>query len=148
MYEYNEKISFARHGKALRHLLTGWSWTEDQWTWTEGLVAALALRVGPASGGLTLNVRMSGLLHPPELTVQPVQVLLNGTKITDWEVTDLKTYSVAIPSELLPTEPTDWVIDFLVPKATSPAHFIPGADSRRLALQVWDLTISTAPTPR
>lgn len=139
VYELGETISFGTRGKSHRHVLTGWGDTEPGFRWTDGTAAALAFRMPATNGGATLEVVASALTRQPQLPNQPVDVMIEGERIAHWEVAERKTYRAAVPEHLLSNAPTDWIVDFYIPKAVSPARLGLGADFRRLGLQVFEL---------
>lgn len=139
VYRLGETITFGIRGKSHRHILTGWGDTEPGFRWSDGSAAALAFRMPATHAGVTLEVEATALTRQPQLPSQPVDVVIEGEKIAHWEVGERKTYRAVVPEHLLSREPTDWIVDFYIPKAVSPARLGMGADFRRLGLQVFEL---------
>ena len=67
----------------------------------------------------TLSVTAFGLINPPELLAQPVEVWVNEQKIADWQVAAVAPFRATIPVELTKGGGT-LTLTFKVPKAASP----------------------------
>jgi hypothetical protein len=104
---------------------SGFSHAEKGWRWTDGPAASLHYPLGAveAEGDYTLEIT-SGALGE-----QPVELVLNGTKIGDltFAESEPQTQSLRFSGKLL--KAGDNRIDFLIPKAV-----IPEGDSRQLGL--------------
>lgn len=144
-YAYGTKIFFNIGGDSERFRLAGWSTTEHDFTWTDGIGASLSVRVPRSKGPLTLDVYMAGMNHLPSVPFQPVDVSINGHKLADWEVLDDKVYSVAIPKEFADAPESLLTIDFYIPQATSPQDLGLGSDWRRLGLRLRTVEIVETP---
>lgn len=143
VYLYGDVIKFTLGGDWERFAMTGWhrrNKEERKWVWTEGLAASMHFRVRRSPVPVVLKMKMHGYVFPPRLVSQPTTVFVNGIKIADWEVTGLAEYSATIPAELVSRD-TLLVIDFLIPKAVSPAAAGNSSDIRRLGLCVWEASI-------
>ncbi|MEY2564717.1 MAG: hypothetical protein QOH88_2910 [Verrucomicrobiota bacterium] len=130
------KIHFTKEGGSEIYRLSGWSGSEAEFTWTEGTVADLALPLGDNTGALSLEMKLGGLIHPPELTVQNVAVYANGQKIADWEVRAEAIFTVSIPAELTRNAP-ELKIQLRIPNAASPQSLGLSTDNRMLGIRVY-----------
>lgn len=137
-----QQIKFGKGGDSERYRVSGWSHTEDNFTWTEGTSAKLSLPIGKEPGPLNLTVNMSGFAQPPQLTSQPVEVLVNGQKLADWEAGSIaREYSVSVPADAIKGGGTI-EIEFRTPKATSPKSVGLNEDPRVLGIGVFALELS------
>ena len=53
---YGTKVSFGKNGNSEPLRVSGWSWIEPQFTWTEGRAAVLAMRVSPTNEPVALKM--------------------------------------------------------------------------------------------
>jgi hypothetical protein len=136
------KIEFGQGGGSEPYRTSGWSHTEQKFTWTEGNSAKLSLPIGKESGALILNVAMAAFVHPPELPKQPVEVIVNGQKLAEWQVTnDLAAYNVTIPADTVKAG-GKLEIEFRTPKAISPKSVGGSEDFRVLGACVMSLEVA------
>ena len=138
---YGTKVSFGQGGGSERYKESGWSKTEEKFTWTEGTVAALKMKVPATADSITLKIRMSGLIKEPALPFQPVEVEVNGQKIADWQVGDLSEFVAAIPHDIT-KKGGELTITLKTPKATSPKALGINPDPRILGICCLSLEIS------
>ena len=143
-YAYGTIVSFAKGGNSEPFRTSGWSVTEEKFTWTEGHAATFTARVLPASEAIALRMKIAGMIKTPELPVQSVEVSINGKKIAEWEIADTAQFTAAVPPELL-REGGDLILTLRIPKATSPKALGVSADPRVLGVCVFDLELSKAP---
>lgn len=153
LYAFNEKVRFGLGGDSHRFKLHGWSHTEPDFTWTEGIGSSLIFFVSRTSKEVTLEMRLKPLLHEPDITVQPVHVTINGRKIATWDVTEEKVYTVVVPHDFIASRPgaepgrpnlrdsVVLVVDLLIPNAQFPALIGTGPDWRRLGVACSYLTM-------
>jgi hypothetical protein len=141
-YTYGTKISFAKAGRGSAHQVSGWSTPEPQFTWTEGDTAALAVRVPPTETAVALRVRASGFMNPPDLTSQPVEVLVNDQKIADWQVGALAEHTAMVPPALV-KEGGVLTFTFKIPKAIAPKAAGVAEDPRILGMCVHEVELRT-----
>ena len=130
---YGTKVSFGQGGNSEHFKESGWSKTEEKFTWTEGTVAALKMKVPATANSITLKIRMSGLIKEPALPFQPVEVEVNGQKMADWQVGDLSEFVAAIPHDIT-KKGGDLTIILKTPKATSPKALGINPDPRILGI--------------
>ena len=156
VYVYGEKVGFGLGGDSHRFRLDGWSHTEPNFTWTDGIGASLIFSAPRTLRDVTLHMRLAPFIHPPELAMQPVRVFVNGRKIADWEVTEEKDYIATIPNRFVaPRSKTAGrpdvrdsvviLIDLLIPKAQFPALIAHQPDWRRLGVLCSELVMREGP---
>src|SRR5438105_7751939 len=116
---YGTKVSFGQGGGSERYRESGWSKTEEKFTWTEGAVAVLKMKVPATSDSVTLKMRLAGLVKEPALPFQPVEVEINGQKMADWQVGEVSEFATAIPHDITKNG-GELTITLKIPKATSP----------------------------
>lgn len=138
---YRTKISFGQGGGSERYRGSGWSKTEEKFTWTEGTTAVLKMKVPATNGSVTLKMRLAGLIKEPALPFQPVEVEINGQKMTDWQVGDMAEFATAIPHHIT-KKGGELTITLRTPKATSPKALGVNVDPRVLGVCCLDLELS------
>ena len=139
---YGTKVSFGKNGNSEPLRVSGWSWIEPQFTWTEGRAAVLAMRVSPTNEPVALKMKLAGFTKDPELPFQPVEVYVNDQKVADWQLAaDPAEFSASIPQEM--TRRGGLLrITLKIPKATSPKALGMGADPRVLGVSCYDLQLA------
>jgi hypothetical protein len=130
-----KRIEFKQGGDSEAYRVSGWSKTEEKFTWNEGTSAKLSLPIGTDGGPWLLKVTMSGLVHPPDLASQPVQVYANEQKVTDWDVVNTADFAATIPASANKAG-GKLDIEFRVPKATTPKSLGQNEDARVLGICV------------
>ena len=138
---YGTKVSFGQGGGSERFRESGWSKTEEKFTWTEGTVAVLKMKVPASNDSVTLKMRLAGLIKEPALPFQPVEVEVNGQKMADWQVGDVAEFVAAIPHDLT-KKGGELTITLKIPKSTSPKALGLNADPRVLGVCCLDLELS------
>ncbi len=124
-----------------RYRVSGWSKTEDNFAWTEGNSARLALPLPADSGALTVKMTLRGLIQPPALPSQPVEVYANGQKITDWQVAETAPFTAQVPAELTKGAKT-LNLEFRIPKAASPKTLGMNNDERVLGICAYSIELA------
>ena len=84
---------------------------------------------------------MRGLIQPPSLPFQPVEVYVNEKKIADWQVGNTASFSAQIPAELTKKSET-LNLEFRLSKATSPNSLGLNNDNRTLGVAAYSIQIS------
>jgi hypothetical protein len=138
---YGTKVSFGQGGGSERFRESGWSKTEEKFTWTEGTIAVLKMKIPATKNSATLKMRLAGLVKEPALPFQPVEVEINGQKMADWQVGDVAEFVAAIPHDLT-KKGGELTITLKTPKATSPKALGLNADPRVLGVCCLDLEFS------
>lgn len=138
-----QRIDFAQGGASEKYRVSGWSKTEEKFTWSEGTSAKLLLPVGSDGGPWLLKVTMAGLIHPPDLPAQPVEVYANDRKVADWQVGNTADFAATIPDEANKAG-GKLDIEFRVPKAASPKSLGQNEDPRVLGICVHAVELTKA----
>lgn len=128
------RIQFGQSGGSEPYRTTGWSNTEEKFTWTEGNLAKLTLPIGSRKGALKLRMMMSALTNPPELPFQTVEVLAYQKQIAQWQVSSVGEFTAIIPAEAIAGSTLE--IEFRTPKAVSPKALGKSEDPRVLGICV------------
>lgn len=153
--DYDMTIYFGIGGDSQRVRIEGWSGVERFFTWTDGTRASVALRFPSNSHDIQLRFEIDDVFVPRDLPFQPVDVFVNSEKLASWQAGPTKSFTIDVPGKLLRPpkalsvrpnfipEP-GWValIEFHIPKATSPKQLGIGEDSRLLGLRMRELHIS------
>ncbi len=142
-YTVGSKVRFGTGGDGLGFLGAGWSSPESGHTWSDEMSAVLALKVEPSAEPLTVRMQLSGLKKAPELPFQPVELLVNGTKVADWQVGEEAEYTAALPAEIGATGGA-LRLELKIPKATTPKQLGMGNDERVLGVAIHALQIDRA----
>ncbi|MEY2494769.1 MAG: hypothetical protein QOJ45_1261 [Verrucomicrobiota bacterium] len=140
-YSIGDKIDFGTNGNSQSYKVSGWSGAEPNFSWTEGIVSVLALRISPVADPLTLKIKCGGFTRNPEVLSQPVEVFANDQKIADWNVRELAEYSAPIPPAISQSGGV-LTITLKIPKAVSPKSLGAGQDSRLLGLSCLEVSLS------
>ena len=136
------QINFGQGGDSEIYRTSGWSHTEQKFTWGEGNSAKLSLPIGNESGSLNLNVALAAFTHPPDVPTQPVEVFVNGQKLAEWQVGgNISGYNVVIPAEKVKGAST-MEIEFRTPKAMSPKSVGLSEDPRVLGVCLASLELA------
>jgi hypothetical protein len=138
---YGTKISFAQGGGSERFRESGWSKTEEKFSWTEGTTAVLKMKVPATNDSITLKMKLAGLIKEPALPFQPVEVEVNGQKLAEWQVCDLSEFTAAIPHAVT-KKGGELTITLKIPKAASPKALGLNLDPRILGVCCWDLELT------
>ncbi|MFL6520962.1 MAG: hypothetical protein ACJ8NS_12125 [Chthoniobacterales bacterium] len=135
------KINFGLGGSSEPFKRSGWSKTEEKFTWTEGTSAQLQFRMAATDDTVALKMRIAALIKPPELPFQPVEVYVNEKKIADWQVGNTAEFTAAIPHDVTKAGGV-LTIDIKTPKATSPKALELSVDPRVLGVCCFEVELS------
>lgn len=138
---YGTRIVFGQGGNSEPYRVSGWSKTEEKFTWSEGTSAQLRIPVPATEDAVSLKMKIAALIKPPELPFQPVEIWVNSQKIAEWQVGDTAEFAAAIPRELTKLG-GDLTIVIKTPKATSPKALELNADPRVLGICCLDLELA------
>ena len=130
---YGTRIVFGQGGNSEPYKGSGWSRTEEKFTWSEGTSAELLIPVAATDDIIVLKMRIGALFKSPELPFQPVEVYVNGQKIAEWQVGDTAEFTVAIPHDVTKLGGV-LTVNIKTPKATSPKALGLSADPRVLGI--------------
>lgn len=140
-YEFGSSISFGVGGGSERFKQAGWSGPEKEAAWTTADSAKLVLSIEPSDQPLNLRMRLAGFTNPPEVPFQPVEVLANGQKIAEWQVSEKADFAAVIPAAII-KEGGDLTIELKIPKAVSPKSIGRGGDPRLLGVFCFELALT------
>jgi hypothetical protein len=143
-YELGTVVRFGTGGGSERFRQSGWSNTENEFTWSIGNSAKLFFSIPSANQSLTLRMRLTGLTKSGELPMQPVEVFANGRKIADWEVSSTADFTAVVPAAIVKPGGV-LTIELRTPKATSPKVLGMNDDPRVLAVRCSELAIGKSP---
>ena len=138
---YGTKVGFGMGGGSERFRTSGWSKTEEKFSWSEGIFAVLTMRLPPTTESVTLRMKLAGLIKEPELPFQPVEVLVNDQKIADWKVGDTADFIATLPHDIT-SKGGELTITLKVPKAISPKALGLNADPRVLGICCHELELT------
>jgi hypothetical protein len=124
-----------------RYRVSGWSKTEGDFAWTEGTSARLALPIPADAGPLSVKMMLRGLIKPPDLPSQPVEVYANDHKIADWQVADTAAFTAEIPAELTKSGGETLNLHLRIPKAASPKSLGMNEDGRILGVCCYSIEL-------
>jgi hypothetical protein len=139
-YSYGTVVSFGKGGDGKRYQVSGWSGTEQVFTWTDKTTAVLGFKIPPAQSALTLRMSLEGLTGVG-LASQPVKVEANGKEIANWDVSAKQDFTAVIPAEVAKASET-LTITLNIPKAATPASLGQNKDVRTLGVHCFELEIS------
>jgi hypothetical protein len=136
-YKYGEIIDFGINGNS--HLVKngGWSFSEDNATWTEGDEASLLFPIKGPERDLVLSLKMSPLLGG-NIKGQHLIVSANNQKISEIICEASNTYQFIIPKDIINDQ---LLILISLPDAVSPKTLGINEDQRVLALSVESLSL-------
>ncbi len=145
-YAWGETIRFGKTGNAERYKFWhGFSAPEEGFTWTEGNVASMGLRVPPPQKDLVLKLEMTPLIGG-NTPYQEISLRINGRLLETWRVKNVGEYTLDIPRELVAGEILEIV--FHLPNAVSPKEIGINRDERLLAVAIKSLVIEERDTGR
>jgi hypothetical protein len=136
-------IRFGQGGGSEQYRVSGWSHTEAEFTWTEGRTAKLDLPIGSDTGPWSLKVAIAGLIHPPDLPYQTVEVYANDKKVAEWQAGNTAELTALIPADANQSG-GKMMIEFRTPKAASPKSLGLNEDPRVLGVCVLWLELRKA----
>lgn len=139
--QYGSKITFGKGGNSEPYKSTGWSTTEEKFTWSEGTSAQLRIPVPASTEPVSLKMTIGALIKSPELPAQPVEVFINDQRIAEWQVADTAEFVARIPSDFTKN---GGVLNITIktPKATSPKALGLSADPRVLGIFCLELELA------
>ena len=142
-YNLGDVVTFGVGGGSERFRQDGWSGTEKDFTWTSARSAKLLISVPAIDQRLKLRMKLSGFTKASEASeppFQPVEVIVNGQKVADWEVGSSADFTAIVPSEI--AKDGNLTIELKVPKAFSPKSAGMSADPRLLGVACYEFSIT------
>jgi hypothetical protein len=140
IYTLGSVVKFGAGGEAEKFKVSGWSSAEKEFTWTEGKGAKLSFALPQSESALTLRMKLVGLIHPPEVTYQPVEVYVNGEKIAEWQVAAPANFTATIPQKIAAVKTLE--IELRTPKSTTPKALKMNDDVRVLGVCCYEIQIT------
>jgi hypothetical protein len=140
IYTLGSVIKFGAGSEAEKFKISGWSIADKEFTWTEGKSAKLSFILPQNESALTLRMRLVGLIHPPEVAYQPVEVYVNGQKVADWQVATPANFTATIPQKIAFAKQLE--IELRTPKSTTPLALKMNDDARVLGVGCYELAIT------
>jgi hypothetical protein len=131
--DYGTKVNFGQGGNSDPFKSSGWSVTEQKFTWSEGTSAVLRMTVDPSSENVALKMTIAALVKEPELPSQPVELHVNDQKITEWQVGNTAEFTATLPQDLTRAG-GPLSITLKTPKAKSPKELGLSQDARVLGV--------------
>ena len=147
-------IDFGAAGNAGEYRLTGWAGAEPNHTWTIGPESRLGLPAPSGPGPYRMVIELGPFVSPPTLTVQRLQVLVNGCAVGDFFIREVGPIECRIPWQAVESA-TVLAIAFRHPDAARPREICGIPDDRPIALAFERLAVyraaadraTTAPVP-
>lgn len=139
--DYGTKINFGQGGGSEPFRESGWSKTEEKFTWTEGPEASLRMRVPATDASVTLRMKLSALFREPVVPFQMLEVRVNDKRVADWQVSNPAEFAAALPPSITKAG-GELTITFKTPTATSPKSLGLNDDPRVLGICCWELELS------
>ena len=137
-------INFSKEGNADDYKLSGWSETEQGFTWTDGIFAGLVIKIlATYAPFVYLSANLSAFLIPGKVDRQMINIIINGHPIGIWLIKEpgLQQRTLAVPNTLFKN--TDRMeIRFHIPDAASPYQFGLNDDRRLLGFAVQTIELS------
>jgi hypothetical protein len=139
-YQLGNVVGFGTGGDSERYKVSGWSKAEKEFTWTQGKGATLSVEIPAVDSELNLRIKLVGLINPPDVTYQPVEVYVNTKKIADWQVAAPESFMAIIPKEIVAAKKLD--IELRTPKSTTPKALKMNDDARVLGVACYEMQIT------
>ncbi|HEX3536706.1 MAG TPA: hypothetical protein VHU15_08055 [Stellaceae bacterium] len=140
MDEHEFVIEFGRGGSSDAYRRAGWSEPEPRHTWTIGAESALEFPRPTTPGTYTLVLELGPFVWKERLPVQHLSVLVNGSEVSEFEVSEASALECAVPWSLI--EGREWVsLIFRHPDAARPVDINGVPDHRELALAFETLSL-------
>jgi hypothetical protein len=134
-------IDFRRGGNSEPYRLGGWGRSEDEFTWSIGRSAHLALPIPEATAPLELELLLAAFIQPPKLPTQRLELWLQDEKVARWNVAQRSVFRVGIPVHAMRGRRV-LVLEFRTPDATAPRDVLPSsADPRTLGISLYSLRL-------
>lgn len=143
-YKLGEIISFAKNGNSSNfipnNLFSGWSNTENNYTWTEGNEAVLSLKnIYTKNNNIKIKLNAFPYLGA-KLKQQKVDLFVDGIQVAKWNVTKDDWYEATIPKNT--KNDGKLKIKIKISDPISPKEVGQSRDSRKLGIAVKQLVIT------
>lgn len=141
-YALGTVVFCGRGGQAGRYMQGGWGEIEREMTWTNGYSANLSFTLPHHDRPLRLRMNVAGLIDPPWLPYQAVEVYVNNEKMADWQVTDRADHFAIVPTEV--ADHVQLLVELRIPTASSPRALKLNEDARVLGIACSEFVIDEA----
>ncbi len=135
-YPIGTPVLFEAGGKSTLYMRGGWSLQEPGFRWTVGSRAGLSFQLekDPVKD-MVLHLLGCGYNEPGSKEIQKARVIVNGTRVAQWILSEEKEYLAPVPASLVPDGKIDIIFEFSSPRKYP-------VDTRPIAMQVRKLVIS------
>ena len=147
-YVFGDRVGFGFGGDSARFRRYGWAKTEAHSTRTRPRGGALHFNVVDTDRPLTLRMKLSRVDDVESPPVQPVEVAVNGQKLTQWEVSRRGYYSTVIPADLVYVDPVVGPAAFILVDLHTPnTGTAETLSSKRDGVRVWEMFLLEGAEP-
>ena len=151
-YVFGDRVGFGFGGDSARFRRYGWATTEAHSTATQPRGAALHFNVVDTGRPLTVRMKLSRMDETESPPVQPVEVTVNGQKITQWDVSRRGYYSTVIPADLIYVDPVIGpaafvLLDLHTPNTDAQTGVASTPSARRHGVRAWEMFIVEGAEP-
>ena len=112
-YRWGDVLDFRAGGNAVRYCVSGWALPEDDFTWTDGANARLALMVRQPDSDVSMTFKCIPNTLEGRIPYQEINLFINFLRVAYTTVTDPGEIVFAIPRRVLMTP--HLIIDFYLP---------------------------------
>jgi hypothetical protein len=142
-YPWGSTIHFGQAGTSSWFRTSGWSYAEEEFTWTDGVHAWLVFQVARPGQPVLLEATLNAFLASDKIEEQRINILVNGKEAGVWRISSAGFHDETLflePSLFNSTGPT--IITFETPDAVSPSDVGLGPDRRMLGAAFQALRLS------
>jgi hypothetical protein len=133
-------VDFSQHGNSRLFCAAGWSGFEPDERWAIGSESRLNLPSPTAPGSYFLVLKLRPFEAPGRLNGQHLSIVVNGSVVGEFWVTDRTSRVCYLPWQLLDGQ-RELEITFRTPDAASPSALAVGDDDRVLAVAFSSLAL-------
>jgi hypothetical protein len=141
MADHAIKFGLHRPGNVL--LGSGWHEPEDGLVWSADYRCTVGFTPPPSRQPMLLEAELVPFVDPRLLSVQRVNVLLNGENLVQWQATRYGFFRAWVPAHLLSGRPVE--LTFELPDSKSPIELGISGDSRQLGIALSSLRLQRIP---
>jgi hypothetical protein len=132
-------IDFRTGGSALDYAISGWSYPEADFTWTQGNRSLIRLPFSGPAVDHALRLRLGPMVRAGAVPHQRITILVNFTPVARLILRAPGQHELLVPAELL-HESGSVQIEFLLPDAISPKALGNSNDTRDLGIWLGSLS--------
>ena len=141
LLDTNEAIAFGLSGQSDNYTAGGWSDKELEHRWAIGSLASVRFFLPNLSESQLLMRLHANAFLPANKKSQAVNVLINDSHLTTWQMSELDWYEVVIPQGLI-DETGEVRVQFEIKDPTAPCDVSDSKDCRKLAFAARELVIT------